>query len=585
MSDLDDTIGVEEDKSRRASGTLSVRVAGSGIFLVHPLPADGSVLIGRTGDADLRIDDPSVSRRHAQLLISKGPRVEVEDLGSQNGTSVAGRKLPAGERAEVFPGEAIDVGSVTLILQPNSAQSRPRRIWTHGYFEARLEEECARAVERGGRFAVARLHLHGTSRARDVEELLARTVRSTDILASYGPGELEVLFLDTSPKDAAEHLRKEILPVLGGERAAAVGLACFPRDGRTPETLMAKACAEARDEPGPSSRMNAPIIIADEAMKRLHRLLERVAQGTISVLLLGETGVGKEALAEAVHRASERRERPLLRLNSSALNETLLESELFGHEKGAFTSADSAKAGLLETAEGGTVFLDEIGELPPSIQAKLLRVLEDRQVLRVGALKARPIDVRFISATNRDLEKEVERGTFRRDLYFRLNGFSVVIPPLRERISEIEPLAKNFLKDAWRAGGRSGEAHLSEDAMLWLLRYHWPGNIRELRNVIERAALLADGEEIGLDELPTEKMSTVVAEAPAPRRTGVSADSAEPRLKSELEAVEKQRILDVLEQCAGNQTRAARMLGISRNTLAARIESYGLPRPRKPAGK
>src|SRR6185503_6105666 len=182
----------------------------------------------------------------------------------------------------------------------------------------------------------------------------------------------------------------------------------------------------------------------DEGMPQLHRLVERIARGTINVLILGETGAGKEVLAERVQRLSPRARWPFLRLNCAALSETLLESELFGHERGAFTGAVTAKPGLLETAEGGTVFLDEAGELPMSIQVKLLRVIEERQVLRVGGLKPRPIDVRFIAATNRDLEVEVARGAFRQDLFFRLNGVTLVVPPLRDRVSEIEALARLF---------------------------------------------------------------------------------------------------------------------------------------------
>jgi transcriptional regulator with PAS, ATPase and Fis domain len=238
------------------------------------------------------------------------------------------------------------------------------------------------------------------------------------------------------------------------------------------------------------------------------------------------------------------------------------------------------KAGLLETADGGTVFLDEIGEMSLGLQVKLLRVLEERRVLRVGGLKSRPIDVRFVAATNRDLEAEVARGAFRQDLFFRLNGISLVIPPLRERVAEIEPLAKGFLRVASKDACRAREPKLGGDALAWLRAYTWPGNIRELRNVIERAVLLSTEDAITLEHLPVEKMgSTLPTRALRPRPLEPPDQAA--GLKGELEAVEHQRILDALAQCAGNQTQAAKVLGISRGTLLARLERYGLPRPRK----
>jgi two-component system, NtrC family, response regulator AtoC len=312
-------------------------------------------------------------------------------------------------------------------------------------------------------------------------------------------------------------------------------------------------------------------------MEALHALVARVAKSTLSVLVLGETGAGKEVLAERLHELSPRAGRPLLRLNCAALSEQLLESELFGHERGAFTGAVQSKIGLLETAHTGTIFLDEVGELPLSLQAKLLRVLEDRKVLRVGALKPKEIDVRFVAATNRDLLAEIAAGRFRQDLYFRLNGISVFIPPLRERIGEIVPLAEKFAAAAAKAQGRTDAPTFSMRARLALETFPWPGNVRELKNVIERAVVLSENDELDVADLG---LSTGRAGSTAPAKES-SSDVGAGLLKDDVDALEQRRILDALAECSGNQTRAAKLLGISRGTLVSRLERFGVSRPRK----
>jgi two-component system response regulator AtoC len=269
---------------------------------------------------------------------------------------------------------------------------------------------------------------------------------------------------------------------------------------------------------------------------------------------------------------SPRADKPFLPLNCGALTEQLLESELFGHEKGAFTGAVEQKPGLLESANEGTVFLDEVGELPLSVQVKLLRVLEERAVRRVGGLKAKPFDIRFIAATNRDLAQAIVDSGFRSDLFYRLNGISLVIPPLRQRLSEIEGLAQKFAEDASKRAGQAKAPRFTDEALAWLKSYPLPGNIRELQNTIERAVLLCTGDVIGLEQLPTNA-------EPGTSPAGGSGGYAQ--LTPGDDDPERQRIIDALEQCAGNQTRAAKMLGISRNTLLARLDQYGLARPRK----
>jgi two-component system, NtrC family, response regulator AtoC len=334
--------------------------------------------------------------------------------------------------------------------------------------------------------------------------------------------------------------------------------------------------------------VEAEAIALDERMQEIHGLLARVAPSDIPVLILGETGVGKEVLAERVHNASTRRGRPLLRLNCAALSEQLVEAELFGHEKGAFTGASSAKVGLLESATGGTVLLDEIGDLRLDAQAKLLRALEEGKVLRVGGVTPRPIDVRFVAATHRDLEQSVLSGAFRRDLYFRLAGVVLRVPPLRERPLEVLPLARLFLRAACARYKRGFEPVLSEDALAYLRAYAWPGNIRELRHSVERALLLCDGPALerkhfdlsgpALSSAPRPAPVTAAPEAPV--ASGSSrVDEPAPTGRNPL-GLTRERITEALDRHAGNQTRAAKSLGISRRTLVNWIERYGLARPR-----
>jgi two-component system response regulator AtoC len=347
-----------------------------------------------------------------------------------------------------------------------------------------------------------------------------------------------------------------------------------------------------------SPTLTGPAIVVDPEVRRIHELGIRAARSDISVLLLGETGVGKEVLAETIHTHSGRAARPFLRLNCAALAETLLESELFGYEKGAFTGATSAKAGLLESTDGGTVFLDEIGELPMSTQVKLLRVLEDRAVRRIGGVRARRIDVRFVTATNRDLRRHVARGQFREDLYFRINGVKLELPPLRKRPSEIEPLARYFLHEFCVRCGIP-EPQLTAGAIEQMLQYAWPGNVRELRNVMERAPFLVGEGPILAEHVPRNDQSSMLPrlrdEADQDDPTGVHAppstlEGMRSSIKDDQDRAvnvpgngdgERERILRALESCGGNQTRAARLLGISRRTLVNRLDQFHLPRPKK----
>ena len=469
---------------------------------VFLLPESGTVRVGRGATNDLRIDDPSVSRFHFALHVSDV--IEVEDLGSANGTSL-------------FRNEADQI-----------ADEPTRRDDT----EARLAPAERRAL---------------------------------------GPGDF---------------IRAGIALILVQVPSSST-----------------QAVAVSAISSRPPSDIGPPVLL-DPEMKRAYEIAVRAAQSGISVLITGETGAGKEIFAETIHGRSNRRSRPLLRLNCAALSETLLESELFGHERGSFTGATQTKVGLLESNDQGTVFLDEIGEMPLSTQAKLLRVLEEKTILRVGATKPRPIDVRFIWATNRDLRAQARLGKFRHDLYYRIAGVEFSIPPLRQRPLEIEPLARLFLERFCRRTELPVPV-LSDSALLALQRYSWPGNVRELKNVMERAPFLCGTGPIEAEHIPSgaapadtslfppeeTEATEVFVPAMLPRPTK-SQPVASPRperpeamiagrLAEDDADSARARIAQALEQCAGNQTRAAQLLGVSRRTLINHLERLSMPRPKK----
>lgn len=433
------------------------------------IPAHGQVSIGRAPENDVRIDDTSISRKHALLHLDDEPWVE--DLGSANGTSV--RKPGAVERIEtddVRPGQgssfAVSVGDVLLF------------------------------------------------------------------------GSVRVCF---------RHAKTNLT---GGD----------PR----------------------AKPISADPVIADPTMMTLYAEARRAAQSRLPILLLGETGVGKEVLARHIHEMSRQPRGPFVAVHMAAMSESLLEAELFGHEKGAFTGAVDARAGLIESADGGTLLLDEMGEIQLSMQVKLLRVLEDRCVTRIGSRKPRQIDVRFVAATHRDLEEEVRRGAFRQDLFYRINAVTLSVPPLRARRKEIRSLANTFLATACQRLDRTSIPTLSDEVVAALERHSWPGNVRELRNVMDRVAAFCDENVVKKELLPPSVLATAPITRDEPpraesRQVPVSADG----FRDVVEDLDRRRILDALTACAGNQTRAAEMLGMSRRTLVARLDTYAIARPRK----
>jgi transcriptional regulator with PAS, ATPase and Fis domain len=416
------------------------------------LPQKPQIVIGRGAGCDIVVPDDSVSREHARIHL--GERLSIRDLGSKNGSRVAGERLGQDEWAPIAVGAVFELGSVTFVLQ------RPSGIGA-------------------------------------------------------------------------------------GARAAA-------------------------------SRVPADAIVDDPTMRRLYALLDIVAPSPLAVLVLGETGVGKEVFARALHDRSPRRAGPFVPIHCAAMPESMLEAELFGYEKGAFTGAAQAKPGLFEAAHGGTAFLDEVGEIPFATQAKLLRVLETGEVRRVGSVAPKKVDARIVAATNRDLRALIGEERFRADLYFRLNGITMTLPSLRERKAEIGPLARAFARRA-ADSMKKPAPELAPDAVALLEAYAWPGNVRELRNVVERAVLLAPNRTIVAADLEAAAPEAFGAEAPA-----IAASSRDPAaLRAQLHDAEKQQIAHALAKTGGNQSRAAELLGMSRYALMHRMEVFGLVRPRK----
>ncbi len=518
------------------------------------------LVVGRSAGADVVIDFDGVSRRHARF-VRRGVEVFVEDLGSMNGTLVNGAAITGQRR--LAPGDVITLGTVTAVLAATSAARGQRPLATVSELEDRLEIETERARRYGRHLGLLMLRVTGPGELVDAHvQAIVRSLRRMDLLADYGGDELALLLPEAD--------RPAIDSVLGRVRAAPDGVhvecgsVAFPTDQTSAGEMIGHARARLHGVPDrPANQMReSTIIVVDPKMQHVMSMVERVAPSPITVLLCGESGVGKDVVAEAIHAHSPRAKGPFVRLDCGALPEALLESELFGHIKGAFTGAIADKPGQLERAHTGTLFLDGIGELPPAAQAKLLRVLEQRRFLRVGAVNETAIDVRVICATHHDLEAEVKRDRFRADLFFRISAFAIPIPPLRDRRAEIAPLAARFAAELFT----KRKVTFDPAALRLLEAYDWPGNVRELRNAIERALVLG-GPRIEVEHLP----ERVVMAAPA--EAGHVND-----MRRRVASVERQAILDALLDAGGKQNVAARALGISRFALSRLLDKHDIKR-------
>ncbi len=333
----------------------------------------------------------------------------------------------------------------------------------------------------------------------------------------------------------------------------------------------------------PDGSARKSIIGGGNHMEDLFKVIDKVADTPSTVLITGESGTGKELVATALHQGSSRRDKPLIKINCAAIPKDLMESELFGYERGAFTGAVSSKPGRFELADGGTLFLDEIGEVPIEMQVKLLRVLQESEFERVGGIKTTRVDVRLIAATNRDLEKETEQGRFRKDLFYRLNVVPIVLPPLRARADDIPQLVVHFIEKYNKRLNKKIE-NISDEALVLLQAWPWPGNIRELENLMERILLFADGPRIEVKDLP-EGVRTGMSSAPLYSAGATPAPGETPLkdfLKQKQAEIEKSFIVQALAKTEGNVTRAAKLLQISRKSLQTKMKEFGL-RDEEPA--
>jgi two-component system, NtrC family, response regulator AtoC len=560
-----------------------------------PLTPGRSIVIGRIRPADVPIADMSLSRRHARFELVND-EVWVEDLQSTNGSCVNGRRV---ERCKVKPGDKIALGAVTVsvdVMTP--VESQLQGLDSHDRFLSHLESEVTQARFFGRKLAL--LMIRGTG--EHVSSWLSRIrapLRPVDRVGLYGPSAV-LVYLAAAGRDEAMELARAISRgQRRGELTLTCGAAIFPDTAASAEELI-EVARMASQQTSPRAPVQCPqgaplleerdaqVVVHSPAMRALFETVQRLAHSAIPVLIYGETGTGKEVVARAIHDTGERRRKPLRCINCGAIPRELIESALFGHERGAFTGADKQAKGVFEEADGGTVLLDEIGELSQPAQAALLRVLETKRISRVGSSKEIEVDVRILAATHRDLDAMCEASTFRLDLLYRLNTMTLKIPPLRDRPEEILPLAEIFVEQANRANS-SRVKGISPAAIALLRQYSWPGNVRELRNVIERAVLVARGEMIAVDDL-TERLrmlgrgsSTNTSEIATLAREQIVDEEQSPSgedldFRDRVRMFEVELILDALRASDWNQTEAARRLRIPLRTLVHKIRVYDLRR-------
>jgi DNA-binding NtrC family response regulator len=568
---------VEREHDGASAYLLVLQDDSSSIF--H-LPRSGEVVIGRAADAELRVQHSSVSRRHATLRIDASG-MRVADLGSHNGTRVNNEPIDGARM--LASGDVIAIGDVVLVVHFSEPATVSRQIYDEPGWLRRLAEELERAMTFGRSLAVVAI-LDATPAALTA---LADDLRLIDAVGVRDDGQA-LLLLPEVDRVQARALVERAQVAANALVPTRVGLALCPNDAIDSDTLLLAARGAARGaNPGciveaaeAGTRLELGprrVWLADPAIIRVFALLERLAASELPVLITGETGVGKENAAYAVHHWSKRTG-PFIAVNCAAIGpESLIESELYGHDKGAFTGATAAKPGLFESAAGGTIFLDEVGELPLAIQAKLLRTLEAKTVTRLGESRERPIDARVVAATNRSLVDEAATSRFRQDLYFRLSGATVIVPPLRDRRCEIPLLARALLAEACARTQRAPMTFTPE-AMQVLLAYPWPGNVRELRNTVEYVMVAAPDDHVEPSDLPEHLGGT--ASPPigllVPQLAAVETKNTFRPLAEELRELERQRMSEALAAAGGVKTRAAQLIDMPIRTFTLRLKQHKL---------
>mgnify|MGYP000902039300 CR=1 FL=1 len=535
---------------------------------VHPLPPEAHVRIGRGSDQDVVLRDVTVSRHHADLMV-KSPGPFLITNHSRNGTYVGGRLLAAGESESVYLAQPIRLSQNTVAwVQRRDARLAPWQVGRHAQLQEALIGAISRAAAGGQPLALASLLVDHVG-DDVVQQVLAQEAMATDVAAAFAPPhEYELLMVDTAAPEAQRRMEGIAARLRAFDAEVRFGISLFPDEATTADELVERASMALRR--GPAHPTGRVFITMDGRMGDLYARCRQAASlpPHTCILLLGETGVGKRVVAEELHQRSPRAENPFYAISIAARPETTLESELFGHVKGAFTDAIAARPGLLVAAAGGTVFLDEIGELSLSLQVKLLNVIEERVVRPVGHHgRPVPIDVRFVSATNRDLRAEADAGRFRLDLYYRLAGCQLKIPPLRERVEEIEPLVRFFLQEAARDAGLV-EPALSREAIELLRRHRWEGNVRQLRHVIENAVVFCKEGVVRPEDLDLLDEALDAAGPTGP-------------LYAKIENLKRSEVLEKLAANGNNQSATARELGISRVTLGRLLKKLGIHAPRQ----
>src|SRR5262245_58027385 len=547
-------------------GTAYLLVVENDSSSIFHLPRTGAVVIGRLSEAELQLSHASVSRRHATIRVDDGA-MRVADLGSHNGTRVNGELVQESRMLE--SGDVVSVGDVVLVVHVSNPTVVSRATYAETGWRRRLVEEMDRAVTYHRSLAV--IAVAGVDPPAVGE--MANRQRLIDVVGEGTDGHALLLLPEVDRAQGREIAEAALAAVRATAPSVRAGLAMCPTDACDADTILLAARAAARRAPAGGCAEAAEaatrielgtrhVMVADPAMTRVFGLLERLAASALPVLITGETGVGKENAAYAVHHWSKR-DGSFIAVNCAAIGpESLVESELFGHDKGAFTGATAAKAGLFESAVGGTVFLDEVGELPPAIQAKLLRALEAKCVTRLGETKERPIDVRLVAATHRSLVDEVKAGRFRQDLYFRLGGATVILPSLRDRRCEIAMLAREFLAEACARAGRAAMT-ITPEAMQVLLTYAWPGNIRELKNTMEYVTAAAPDERVEPYDLPEQLGGASPSSTPPPElpALAIETESTFRPIAMELRELERKRMAEALAAAGGIKTRAAQLIG------------------------